>query len=140
MTISKKLGNVNDTDLQNRSIDWLPLEWYETGKRILHKKTMAGLLIACRFLQDGPAFTEGDIIYQDEQTIIAVKILPCDVMVLLPRNLYEVAAISYETGNKHLPLFYDNNELLLPFDQPFFRQMTNLGYDIKRENRQLLQP
>ena len=140
MTVTEKMGHISDTNLQNRQVDWLNMEWYETSKRILHKKTMSGIVIVCRFLQEDPAFTEGDIVYHDESTVIAIKILPCDAIVLLPRDMHEVAAISYETGNKHLPLFYWSNELLVPFDQPYFRLMSGLGYIVKRENRQLLQP
>ena len=140
MTISEKLGNINDTDWQNRSVDWLALDWYETNKRILHKKSNSGVAITFRFLQGDPVFTQGDIVYSGEETIIAINILPCDVMVLAPRDMYEMASVSYETGNKHLPLYYDNDELLIPFDPPFFRLMSSFGYAVKKESRQLLNP
>ena len=140
ITISQKLGNLENTDLQGRSIDWLALEWHETNKRILHKKSAAGITIMLRFLNADPVFTQGDIIYRDENTIIAIAMQPCEVIVLTPRNMYEMASISYETGNKHLPLFYHNDELLTPFEQPFFWLMTSFGYAVKKENRQLLHP
>ncbi|MEO5684947.1 MAG: urease accessory protein UreE [Chitinophagaceae bacterium] len=140
MTISKKAGNLNSIDAGDRVIDWLALEWYECSKRILHKKTGMGITVMLKFLEIDPAFTQGDIVYQDEKAIIAIALLPCDVMVLSPRSMYEMASICYETGNKHLPLFYDNDELLIPFDQPFFKLVTGFNYALKREQRQLLQP
>jgi len=140
MTISKKAGNLDSFDCRGRQVDWLELEWYECNKRILQKKSGSGVVIMCRFLDGDPAFTQGDIVYQDEKTVIAIEILSCDAIVLLPRNMYEMAAICYETGNKHLPLFYYNDELLIPFDQPFFRLMNSFKYDIKREKRKFLQP
>ena len=140
MTISEKAGNLQSFDCGNRPVDWLKLEWHESNKRIMHKKSGSGVAIMFRFLNEDPVFTQGDIVYQDEKTIIAIELLPCDAIVLLPRNMYEMAAICYETGNKHLPLFYYNDELLVPFDQPFFRLMGSFGYDIRRENRKLLQP
>jgi len=140
MTIREKLGNLDSFDCGNRQTDWLEMEWHETNKRILHKKSMAGIAVMFRFLNEDPAFTRGDIIHLGEKTVIAIEILPCDAIVLLPKNKYELAAICYETGNKHLPLFYDNEELLVPFDPPFFRQMSSLGYAVKKENRKLLQP
>jgi urease accessory protein len=42
MIIQQKIGNINSASISNRSIDWLALEWYETSKRILRKKTKAG--------------------------------------------------------------------------------------------------
>ena len=105
MTIREKLGNLDGFDCGNRRTDWLEMEWHEINKRILHKKSMTGVAVMFRFLNEDPAFTQGDIIYHDEKTVIAIEILPCDAIVLQPKNMYEMASICYETGNKHLPLF-----------------------------------
>ena len=79
MIIQQKTGNINSAGINNRNIDWLALEWYETSKRILRKKTKSGKEVSLKFLDKNPALTEGDILYEDEQTIIAVTVLPCDV-------------------------------------------------------------
>jgi len=116
MLIQQKLGNINAIDVNNRNIDWLQLEWYEAGKRILRRQTRAGNDIALKFLDKKPALTHGDVLYEDDTLIIAVEILPCDVLVIQPANLFEMASVCYEIGNKHLPLFFDKEELLVPFE------------------------
>jgi urease accessory protein len=42
MIIKEKIGSLEKIDINDRVIDYLELEWYETTKRILHKKTNAG--------------------------------------------------------------------------------------------------
>lgn len=124
----------------NRQIDPIKLEWYETNKRIMHKKTAAGRQMSFKFLNQQPALTHNDVVFMDEATIITIEINPCEVIVLQPSSILEAASICYEIGNKHLPLFYDNNQLLVPFDQPVYQLLLASGYHASIETRQLLQP
>jgi urease accessory protein len=140
MLIQNKTGNLGSSTVNKDKIDWLALEWYETSKRVLRKKTKSGKEISLKFLNENPALSEGDILYEDEQTIIAVTILPCDAIVIRPKNMFEMASVCYEIGNKHLPLFYENDELLVPFELPLFRLLSVQGYDLRQEERKLLQP
>ncbi len=140
MLIQQKLGNLNTYNINNKHIDWLYLHWYETNKRIQRKRTATGREIALQFLQENPALTQGDILFEDEDNIIAITILPCNSIVITPQNMFEMASICYEIGNKHLPLFYADDELLIPFEVPIFRLLTAQGFLVKQEDRQLLQP
>lgn len=140
MLIQQKSGNLSVIEINNRSIDWLPLEWFETSKRILRKQTRLGNEIALKFLDKNPALTQGDVLYEDDSFIIAVDILPCEVLAIQPANLFEMASICYEIGNKHLPLFYEKDELLVPFEMPLFRLLSAQGYAVKQDKRKLLYP
>ncbi|MEO5943224.1 MAG: urease accessory protein UreE [Ferruginibacter sp.] len=139
MLIQQKKGNIN-TQSSNKAIDWLQLEWYEMNKRVWRKRTMAGKEVSLKFLQENPSLTQGDILFEDEQIIIAIEILRCDSLVILPKNMFEMASICYEIGNKHLPLFFEEDALLVPFEMPLFRLLTAQGYEVKQEKRKLLQP
>jgi urease accessory protein len=96
------------------------------------------------FSERKPALTEGDVLYADDQTIIVVEILPCDAMVIpmvIPMGtLQSVAAACYEIGNRHLPLFIGDSELLAPFEEPLFRWLTANNYAPAREERKLIHP
>ena len=59
-----------------------------------------------KFLKENQNLTQGDILYEDAETIIAVEIQPCDAIVIKPKNNFEIASICYEIGNKHLPYFF----------------------------------
>lgn len=140
MLIQTKNGNLSSININNRRIDWLQLEWYETSKRIQRKQTQSGVAIALKFLDSNPVLTQGDILYEDETIIIAIDVLPCEVLVIQPANLFEMASVCYEIGNKHLPLFFEKDELLVPFEMPLFRSLSNQDYAIKQDKRKLLQP
>ena len=140
MLIQKKAGHIDSFDSRGRITDWLSLEWHETNKRILRKRTRSGKEVALKFLDENPSLTEGDILYEDEQAIIAVTILPCETIVIKPVNMFEMASVCYEIGNKHLPLFFEKDELLVPFEAPLFKLLEARGYEIKKEMRKLIQP
>ena len=140
MLIQEKIGHINSFQINNQTIDLLQLEWYETRKRILRKQTNSGKEVLLKFLNENPELTEGDILYVDESTIISVFILPCNCIVLQPKNMFEMASVCYEIGNKHLPLFYEADELLVPFEMPLFNLLLVQGYAVQQEERKLLHP
>ena len=139
MLIQEKIGNIQSFAVDGRVIDPVELEWFETGKRILRKRTRAGEEIALKFLRESPALMEGDILYEDGTKLIVVEIVACEALVICPASLYEVAAVCYEIGNKHLPLFFEKEELLAPFEAPLFRSLSAAGYAVRKEERKLLQ-
>jgi urease accessory protein len=140
MLIQQKIGNLKDFDAHNRPVDWLALEWFETNKRLLTKQTTLGKPVNLKFLGENPQYTEGDVLFDNEISIIAIRILPCEVIVIKPRNTYEIAAICYEIGNKHLPLFMEGNDFLIPFEIPLFKTLLASNYVVLKEKRQLLNP
>ena len=140
MLIQSKLGNIDSFATGNRTIDWLSLEWYESNKRIQRKKTLSGKEVALKFLHDNPQLTQGDILYADDQSVIAIDILACDAIVIRPSSMYEMAAVCYEIGNKHLPVFYEADEIITPFEMPLLRLLQTAGYDVQQATRKLLHP
>ncbi len=140
MLIQQKIGNIKNHTNNIKTIDWLKLQWFETNKRIQRKHTESGLEIAIKFLHENPNLNQGDILFEDEKSIIAIEILPCECIVVAPKNMFEMASVCYEIGNKHLPLFFDKEELLVPNEMPLYKLLTAQGYIVKQEKRQLLQP
>jgi urease accessory protein len=140
MLIQEKLGNIGSFAINDRMIDPVEVEWYETGKRILRKTTRGGREVVLKFLRESPALGEGDVLYEDGECLIVVDILPCAVLVIRPAGLYEVASVCYEIGNKHLPLFFEKEELLAPYEAPLYRSLLAGGYDVRQEERKLLYP
>ncbi len=138
MIIQQKSGNLNSLPAHHKTIDWLTLQWYETTKRILHKRTQNGIEITMKFLGENQQLTQGDILHQDAETIIAVDIEACDTIIISPQKMHEMAYVCYEIGNKHLPLFYEDDTLLVPYEAPLFKLLTAAGYPIKVEKRKLL--
>jgi len=140
MLIQEKIGQMGSFEVRGRLVDMLELEWYETGKRIMRKHTRGGKEVALRFLKENPGLTEGDVLYADELMVVAVEIIPCEVMVIRMASLQTVASVCYEIGNRHLPLFFQEGNLLAPFEEPLYRWLVAGGYDVSREEKKLLCP
>lgn len=139
MLIQQKTGKLFSYPT-NKIIDWLDLQWHETTKRILHKKTRSGTDVVMKFLKENQHLTQDDIIYEDAETMIAVDIQPCETIVLRPKTAFEMATVCYEIGNKHLPLFFKNDELLIPYEAPLFNLLVSLDYEVIKEDRKLINP
>ncbi len=137
MLIQKKIAHKDSFEIGNRNIDYWDLEWYESSKRIIRKKTEKGIDISFKSLNEDPNFKEGDVIFENEITVTIVRIIPTETIIIKPKNNYELATLCYEIGNKHLPLFFENDELLIPFEKPIFQQFQVQGYSLKLETRKL---
>lgn len=140
MLVKEKIGNLELFAINNRNIDYLWLDWFETNKRILHKKTVIGTEVRMKFLNENPQLTVGDIIYEDDFSLIAIDIKECDTIIIRPRSMHEMAAVCYEIGNKHLPLFYQDDEILVAYEGGLFKLLTASGYAVEQAKRKLIEP
>jgi urease accessory protein len=61
-------------------------------------------------------------------------------MVIRMGDLHTVASVCYEIGNRHLPLYYEGEELLAPYEEPMYRWLVAGGYEVSRDQRKLLCP
>jgi urease accessory protein len=140
MIIKEKIGHISDFQIGSKEIDYLHLDWFETAKRILHKKTTSGQEVVMKFLRENQQLGQGDILFADDTRLIVVAILPCECLVIYPRSKFELASLCFEIGNKHLPLFYQDDKLLVAFDAPLFRLLVSSGYDVIKDNARLENP
>ena len=140
MLVTEIIGNINFFNTNNRKIDYLILEWHETNKRILHKKTIAGLDVVMEFVKENPALSEGDIIYEDDFNVIAIELKDCDTIVLRPKSMLEMGRICNEIGESGQQVFYQSDEILIAFEDSLFRSLLAAGYDMSVENRKLVTP
>ena len=140
MLIEEKLGNIHTVATGNCGVDVVDIAWYETNRRILHKVTRRGTSITLRFFNDSPGFRDGDILWRDHETVIVVDILPCKCIVITPANLPATAWVCYEIGNRHLPLFYEGGDLLVPYETPLYNLLQASGHNVFVAERKLNNP
>lgn len=138
MLIKEILGNTAQQSLDKLTIDLLEIEWYEATKRIQRKTSNGGTDLSLKFLKEGQRLHEGDILYQDNEKAIVVHIKPCDAIVIKPKTMLQMGTVCYEIGNKHMPLFIQEELVLMPFEMPMFRWLEASGYEPLKEEHQLL--
>lgn len=137
MLIQENKGRWDGTVSGQKKVDYLGVEWYETNKRILHKRTLAGTPVTLRFLNQNPDLKDGDLLFEDDHLLVLVEIIACKTIVLAPNNFIETAALCYEIGNRHLPLFIEGQDLLVPFEMPLFHLLQASGYQPEVQERKL---
>ena len=138
MIVEQIIGNTSTHNIAELEVDLLELEWFETTKRIQRKRTNSGMEIAVKFVREGQRLSQNDILYQDAQKAVVVTIKPCEAIVMTPKSLLEMGTICYEIGNKHLPLFIQNDQIMMPFEMPMFRWLEASGYLPEKQEVQLL--
>ncbi|SDD45946.1 urease accessory protein UreE [Niabella drilacis] len=138
MIINEIMGNISDMAANGLTQDLLELEWYETTKRIQRKRTLAGREIAIKFLREGQRLRQGDVLLRDGDTLVTVNIKPCEAIVIAPQTLLEMGTVCYEIGNKHMPLFIQDNKVMMPFEMPMFRWLEGSGYKPQKQVVRLL--
>ncbi len=138
MICKKVLGNLETYDTGDKAHVPLNLQWFETTKRIMRKKAEDGHEVVIKLLKEGTRLKEGDIVFEDHDKVVVVNVLPCDVIQVTPRSLYEMGMVCYEIGNKHLPLFIQEDRVLIPYEKPLERLLVADGYDVTKTYCKLL--
>lgn len=137
-------GSLTDGTFANCEIDYVDIEWHEAYKRI-HQKTSqkgkdVGIRLDSNILTKG--LREGDVLWQEGQEVIAVRIPLCEVIVITidghhPEMAYKVC---YEIGNKHAALLRgeDNLQFLTPYNEPTLALLQKLhGVQAERKIKKL---
>ncbi len=123
-------GKITDRDFKDCSIDYVDVNWYDSGKRIHRLVTNNGVEIGIRL--DSEKITrgllQGDVLETRNDNAIVVNILEYKCISVKVQDLKTVAKVCYEIGNRHSPLFYseDYTELVLPYDKPILEMLKRM--------------
>lgn len=129
MILTHILGNLSDPDFlkgQEKEIDELPLEYTDAQKHILRAATKQGRDIAIRLSPEAQlaGLHDGDVLMEDGQTLVVIRILPVLALIAKPRSLMEAARFCYEIGDRHAPLY------ALPEEPPAFAVVYDNSLEI----------
>ena len=84
------LGNLTRLQSEGRVtsqiIERVALEWYESERNILRKTTDTGREVAFRLLKEGQRLKHDDVVFISNELVIAIEILPSEVIVLSPQS------------------------------------------------------
>ena len=133
--ISEILGNLKSRDFVSKEVDFFDLEWFETTKKILRKDTRNGDDVAVRILKEKFRIKHLDIFFEDDSKVIVANVLPADAAVVKPATMREMGTICYEIGNQHIPIFIENDEIIIPFEDPIYNLLQKSGYSPLKEKR-----
>ena len=119
------LGCLKDEYLETQEIDYVDIEWHE---KISQNGRKIGIRLGTEILTKG--LREGDILWQEGQKVLVVRIPPCEVIAITidkhhPETAYKVC---YEIGNKHAALIRGEEEIqfITPYNEPTLQLLQKL--------------
>lgn len=131
MICDKVFGKLADVDCSGKKVEYVDIEWHEAFKKIHKKVTDQGTEIGIRM--DDSILTRGlfqdDVIYMDEQLVIAVNTPPCEIIRVSLTDGHErmAAKVCYEIGNRHAPLFWgDNDTFITIYNEPMMAMLSKI--------------
>lgn len=136
MVIDKVLGNLKDFNVEGKNVDTVNVDWFDINKKIMRKTSKMGKKIGMRF-EKSENLKDGDIIYSDENDVVAVSIPESEAIVIKPETMEDMGKICYEIGNKHIPLFLKDNEVIVNYDEPLFKVLEKKGFNPCKTVRRL---
>jgi len=132
---SDVLGNLATFDTGARAIERVPVASDDLAKRVLRFATSAGD-IGLRFETHERA-GDGDVIFADARIVIALEVVPDDVLVMRPATIAQALEIAHALGNRHLPIQRDGDAIVVRFDPLLETLARDMDVAVIRERRVL---
>jgi len=132
-------GEPDKFDLTGFEKDYVEIEWYEVAKKILYKISKNGMEVGIK-LNGDRALKHGDILSIEGNRALIVEIPECECIGLKPLTQLMMGKACYEIGNRHSPLFYQEDRLLLPYDPPLLEALKKCGFDAYKCTARLITP
>ena len=107
MILTHVCGTLADAPYAGKKVDPLQLDYADAQKRLLRRTTREGRDIALRLEPEAQlrGLQDGDVLFEDGDTVVAVEILPTLSLVAKPEGPEAIARFCYEVGNRHAPLY-----------------------------------
>jgi len=122
MIAEKVIGHLHHTE---KEIDRVKIEWFERSRKRMRKTSEKGREIG--ICVDTP-LNDGDILYEDDNTVIAVEIAECKLIKIAVSEMEEMGKLCFEIGNRHISLIIKNDCVIIPFDAPTLDYLTKPGF------------
>lgn len=134
MIVNKILGNLDNFDLKDKKVDFANILNDDRVKKVLRVKSNNGVEIGINVEDE---VKDGDILAILEDSVVAVKILPTDVLEISPKNLKEMGIIAHNIGNRHTPAIFEEDLMIIEPDSLIEEFLKNQNVDFKKTKRVL---
>jgi urease accessory protein len=130
--IARKGEYIADYD----KVEYLPLSWEELRKRRLRAVSDSGRTVDI-LLKEGDLLRDGDLLAVDGDLLLVVKLTPEKVLVMKAETPAQFGLICYELGNRHLPAWIGQDEVLVLDDPVLPSFLIKQGITFTTEERVL---
>jgi urease accessory protein len=136
--VERVLGNLADFPVGARVVERVAIESGAMARRLLRLPSSIGDLGV--LFGDDTRLRDGDVLVADESRVIAVAVVPDDVLVMRPASIGEAAELGHALGNRHLPIIRDGDALVVAYNDVLEALVVKMGIRYERSARVLERP
>ncbi len=111
---------------ERRRVERVALGWEDRLRSRQRARSDAGTELGVA-LPTGRALSEGDVLFEDDERVIAVSAIPEDVLALHADSALELGRLCYQVGNRHAPICVREDRVLTPYDGALEAHFEKLG-------------
>lgn len=126
--VADRLLSVDNIEFESKQVVNVPFEWFELGKKRILKTADDGTEIGISIEETKKA---GDVVAVTDFKIYVISVLPCQLIKTDVSTMEEMGRLTFELGNRHLPIKIVGNQVLVPFDEPTFNYLEKLGFNVE---------
>jgi urease accessory protein len=135
--IERVLGNLRDFRLAGRALERIAVSSDAMNRRVVRVTSSVGDLA---LVLDDRRLRDGDVLYADDERIVAVGVEPDDVIVAAPQTIASAVELAHGLGNRHLPIQRDGDALIVRYSEPIAALCERCGVPWERTRRVLAEP
>lgn len=126
--VSDITRNAKNEDLSSKNVDFFDIEWFETTRKVLRRETQKNQEVALRILKENFRIKHYDVLWEEGDNVVLANVLPADAVIVQPKTMLEMGTVCYEIGNQHIPIFIENDEVVIPYEDPIYNLLNKSGY------------
>lgn len=137
MVFERVLGNIKDIEnINNYHVEKIILKSNDLLKRIIRVTSDHGHEYGIS-LDKGKTLNNGDILLKDGHNLVIVQYESNDILVIKPTSINEMGKIAHALGNRHLPAQFENDTMIVEYDNLVEDKLKHDNINYSRENRVL---
>ena len=136
--IDALLGNLDAFAVGDRIVERLPVASSAMTRRLLRLPSSIGDL---GLMLDGDLrIRNGDVLVADETRVIAVEVVPDDVLIAYPDSIAQAVEIAHAFGNRHIPVIREGDSIVIGYAGPLEELLERAGVRYERTARVMERP
>ena len=136
--IDALLGNLDDFAVGDRAVERVPLASSAMLKRVLRLPSSIGDLGL--MFEDERRLRDGDILVADDARVIAVQVVPDEILVVAPVSIAQAVEVAHALGNRHIPIIREGDTIVVGYVAALEELLRTLGVRYERVARVLERP
>jgi urease accessory protein len=136
--IDALLGNLDTFSVGARVVERLPLASSAMSRRLLRLPSSIGDLGL--MFDDGQRIRDGDVLVADDARVIAVQIVPDEVLIAHPASIAQAVEVAHALGNRHIPIIREGDAIVVGYVPALEDLFGTLGVRFERVARVLERP